>query len=1127
MPWYEPVASPPDPPCYQDFSTRTGHHDRSHHNERRERTSGSSIADFGAWGGDELQRRLEALISPMLSSAELASEKYRTEEATTPFSGSAVAQHGSFQSPCPHPSFRHREKPPSTPEDNIGEAAMFFYPHAMPGGRKFLSPVDSEVALSPAIMRRAESCSSRAGREDVSSLQLQGMNTTDKIDGGNRKTDSGGEMLGNDDGRCIVNDRPNEKGMSGNDPSQYLGGEVPNNYDNSQYGDTYRPQKGTSKQMTLALEPNSGGLFCSPPQEKRSGGEQSWEDVGKIGRYQAQQTENDTKCSSKQRKKKKKKKENARKNKGRTDCSDDRHGIFAALRSGESAHNGQHSGFESEANSKTKEKAKKRTRTTGNESRKPSIPDALGDDNVIDEASFEGIEECEFMNAGTSDESLELFLSKVKSKRVVAWTMVFLDGDCTTPFLPTSKKYCTQKGPRCTMWNCICDGQIRAMQASAPVLGAMISVPLPSEGEPNANAETYILPLGPALNLDSVPGLTTGFERMTSWPVAPFLCGTSLRQRWNAFRSILIDRHVTKVTYCAELGLMPFHFHRMQDVEGGRADASHAQLDLILPGIWDLRLASWVLLPHSKDSDLEFETMRNGFPHLVDKIPKHPKPDNVSTQLHGLISAREDLELLLVLHPIIGRQISDKGLRAAFDDIESPLQSVLSAMECTGIGVRPSRLPKQAVEQKIEKLTTEAQSVSKDNTFLLSSPQQVSHLLFDIMGITVPKGLSTKQVAGSQHRSTSEESLKAIQTEAKKKGNNYRIIDIILEFRTLNKMLTTYIRPLPNFARELAPKSKSRGKRRKRSKQQSKDDKSKSLRIHPMWMQTAVRTGRLSCRKPNMQQIPTDSVLGVNPRDSFTVSSRKKCLVTADYSQKEIRILAHMSNDDTLINMFRSKDEVDIYKAMASACCGKPVHSVSGEERSIYKQVTLAVLYGMGVTQVAKKLNVNRSTAQKFLNSFFRRFQGVRRWIEATKEFARRHQFVTTISGRRRYLDDICSSDNGKRAQAERQAVNTIIQGSAADIMKLAMLKMSSRIMDWKKECLDSPGGSVVPPMILLQIHDELLFETNANEIDVKMLRDAIMRCCAEECVREFNLKVQLKLKCMYGMSWGSMEELK
>lgn len=205
-----------------------------------------------------------------------------------------------------------------------------------------------------------------------------------------------------------------------------------------------------------------------------------------------------------------------------------------------------------------------------------------------------------------------------------------------------------------------------------------------------------------------------------------------------------------------------------------------------------------------------------------------------------------------------------------------------------------------------------------------------------------------------------------------------------------------------------------------------------------------MRTGRLSCRKPNLQQVPSDTIFDITCRSAFVPTLSNMCFFSCDYSQNEVRILSHMSQDSALIEMFQDENRADIYKQMSSAITGKAIGDVTEKERSISKQVTLAILYGMGVSQVAKKLNVDRTKAQTFFNSFYNRFCGVRKWMEDTKAFAKQHGYVCTISGRRRYLDDITSEDRAKKAQAQRQAVNTIIQGSAADLMKMAMIKVIS-----------------------------------------------------------------------------------
>jgi len=240
-------------------------------------------------------------------------------------------------------------------------------------------------------------------------------------------------------------------------------------------------------------------------------------------------------------------------------------------------------------------------------------------------------------------------------------------------------------------------------------------------------------------------------------------------------------------------------------------------------------------------------------------------------------------------------------------------------------------------------------------------------------------------------------------------------------------------------------------------------------------------------------------------------------LFTCDYSQNEVRILAHMSNDRSLLEAFQHEHKAsDIYKQMSSFITGKAVEEVSSQERASTKQVVLAILYGMGVNQVASKLHLDKISAQRTITEFYQRFCGVQQWMEQLKESARKNGYVTTVAGRRRYVD-INSSDNDTRAQAERQAINTVIQGSAADLIKLAMLKVASRLMEWKKE-----GGTHDPPKLILQIHDELVFEVAAKEDEIKLLKDIVIRCCTVECQNELQLKVPLKMDFKIGKSWGS-----
>ena len=562
--------------------------------------------------------------------------------------------------------------------------------------------------------------------------------------------------------------------------------------------------------------------------------------------------------------------------------------------------------------------------------------------------TFQILEEMyQLKNAAGNMESLRRFLDIVQQKGIVAWTIIFYDPYCTTPFLPMSQRYCTDKGPPCTMWNCICDKQVRAVQSSKPIAGVLFCLPSSSSSSSENKEDSlsnFFLPLGPTAETDEdnnviqeTENIDPGYERMIHWPLLPIRCDTSIKQRWDAFRSILMNKFITCVTYNAVMGLMPYHYHCLNDKVNPSDDP---KIDWTIPKIWDLRLASWLLTPQSDESELELAKKMAGFAHLLSDMNIPPLPVDASDHLHGFVLAIKTLYFLNKVHPIINTVLSRNGLQSSFEEIESPLLSIISAMECHGIGFRQEEFVEiqSHVETKIQQLIHEARTFAKDDSFLLSSPQQVSHLLFDIMKISEPKGPMVPPSNTNRHRSTSEEALKQIQAEAlAKHGYGYPIIDIILEFRTLNKMLTSYIRPFPLLCCNIMNETRVLNTNRRSKKDKTTDA---IARIHPNWQQTAVRTGRLSCRKPNMQQIPTGSVLGLYPRSAFVPTSQICSLFAFDFSQNELRILAQMSGDVTLIQLFQSSESIDIYKLMSSAITGKPVDDVDDKERAISKQVS-------------------------------------------------------------------------------------------------------------------------------------------------------------------------------------------
>jgi hypothetical protein len=690
---------------------------------------------------------------------------------------------------------------------------------------------------------------------------------------------------------------------------------------NDMYDDIRAPFKKPPKQSKLVQDSETGkvgtSLEASMGEKEKA---KTWDDYGGRPVDDTCKEDNQGKENAKAKKSKKKEEKRKRKDKPidffnegkkqpRTDSQTDDEAAKCARKL-------------------SKEKSKKHTRDhnslpdTGTELEIPaynvdSIENVDKDEGApkISESDFIGIEQMELQNAAQCMEGLQQFLALVGRQKHVAFTILFLDpytgnyftpngagqgGDeqnkkkkkkavrsnkfaqpsasqgfeCTTPFLPTSRKFCTPKGHVCTAWNCTCDYQIRATRASATLLGAMFvfdnkDTGRKSDGDENVGSDSYwqcfLLPLGPTVDPSS-PLMEVEYPRLSSWPVIPFHCKVSLSDRWLAFEALLFNKKTKLVTYNATVSLLPFYHHLDNDVtcqshssslasfsayiSGGDPDKSQpCRNDGYLRSIWDLRLVSWMLRPHAKDDELEFSIFQEGFAHLAPDHQQAPKSD-MPILMQGLIEARNNLELIHSLYPIMNKQMADRGLHDALG-IETPVQSILACMESRGIAFFPHRLSRiqDQIESRIGELEARSRLVTKDPTFLLSSPIQVSNFLFDVLSLKIPAGLISKTIAGSTHRSTSEEALQAIKDEmTTRTGSSPPIIDMILEFRQLNKLLTSFVRPLPGFCRRTMATHSGTTKKSKRE----------PSRIYPQWMQTSVRTGRLSCRKPNLQQVPKE-----------------------------------------------------------------------------------------------------------------------------------------------------------------------------------------------------------------------------------------------------------------------------
>ena len=308
-------------------------------------------------------------------------------------------------------------------------------------------------------------------------------------------------------------------------------------------------------------------------------------------------------------------------------------------------------------------------------------------------------------------------------------------------------------------------------------------------------------------------------------------------------------------------------------------------------------------------------------------------------------------------------------------------------------------------------------------------------------------------------------------------SDKHPIIEEILEFRAVKKLLSTYIEPFPMFV------NKQTG------------------RVHTTFNQALTATGRLSSSNPNLQNIPIRTERGKEIRKAFVAGSADGIIVSADYSQIELRIMAHLSQDQHLIQAFRNG--VDVHAATAEKIFGVPHEEVTADQRRVAKTANFGIMYGISSFGLSQRLGISRSEAKKLIDDYFNAFPAIRSFIDDTIAAARENGYVETIFGRRRYLPDINARNATVRALAERNAVNAPIQGTAADIIKLAMIGVDRKMAE---ERLRSK--------MVLQIHDELLFDTISSE------REKLMSIVKEQMEHVTELSVPLTVECNYGKNW-------
>mmetsp|Transcript_18913 Transcript_18913/g.31578 ORF Transcript_18913/g.31578 Transcript_18913/m.31578 type:complete len:795 (-) Transcript_18913:1444-3828(-) len=612
--------------------------------------------------------------------------------------------------------------------------------------------------------------------------------------------------------------------------------------------------------------------------------------------------------------------------------------------------------------------------------------------------SIEGIERfCR--NVGASLESLNAFSEMCNSAAAFSFALIFLDG--TTTHCETSVRLCVPSKP-CKQWHCVCDRHIRARHASSPLMGAAVCLQDQEE-------HVYFL------------SLTNRLDDLIN-------CATTLEQRWTAFLDIIWtspseslaglrkSNVACKVLFNLQLSMHPV-LHKLKVSNQQFVHSMHNNAN----NMFDVKIASHLYNSDLSEQELELSSISNRCRSRIQCQNSFAKDSGLGSVTKILLQLQGELQLLLRTHQKLEANLEEMNLLKCFNQIEMPIAKILSRMEMGGIRVVPvSEMDAMRCQMRdyVTSLESKAEQLligkSYSKPFNLASPEQVAHILFSVLKLGLQGSLKapTHQTKGGKHQSTSEEALSLIKDQ-------HPIVQVILSHRHVSKLLHTFIEGIQPYITV------------------EHDQTPPQRRIYATWNQMSTRTGRFSCQKPNLQAFPNpkrarahlgEDDINTNVRTMF-ISSSGGVLISADYSQIEVRVLAHMCGDLALMTLF-SSTKGDVYKTLARIIFDKKdLDAVSAIEREQAKVICLGTMYGMGPHAAATKLGISYQDARSIVDSFYNKFRNVKSWIEYIKSDAKKKGYVATITGRKRFLPDITSTDHRKRSQAERQAVNSIIQG--------------------------------------------------------------------------------------------------
>lgn len=459
--------------------------------------------------------------------------------------------------------------------------------------------------------------------------------------------------------------------------------------------------------------------------------------------------------------------------------------------------------------------------------------------------------------------------------------------------------------------------------------------------------------------------------------------------------------------------------------------------------------------------------------HLLNPGRSYALSDDAAREYLGKrlpADAAAHADAVLQLSPILREHLEHRSQRDLYATVELPLAHVLAVMEARGIAVDPLALADLAreVEDAVARLTTAIYAAAGE-TFNIGSPQQLGNILFEKLAL--PNGGRTKT-----GYATGIDVLQPLALE-------HEIVAQVLEYREVTKLKNTYIDVIPKLA---GPDG----------------------RLRTIFNQTTTATGRLSSTNPNLQNVPVRTELGRRIRRAFVAPSATRVLLAADYSQIELRIMAHLSGDEAMRAAFHRGDDIHDVTARGIFATA-PDDRVTSNQRRIAKSVNFGLLYGMSDFGLAQRLGIERAEAKTMTEAYFARFPSVRAWIDANIEFGREHGYVETLLGRRRYMPDLRVRNFSLRAAAEREATNAPMQGSAADLMKLAMVRIE-----------DALAHAGLDAMMLLQIHDELIFEVATDALA------PVAALVKREMEGAVSLDVPLEVTLKSGATWFDVEPL-